>query len=80
MIPLIETLETNLWLKFLIDATMKSFVIFAVAGLFGFILRRHSAAVRGLEFGNPRLPDCTTIFAHTSAVGGRHSTGNTGRI
>jgi len=48
MIPLIETLETNLWLQFLIDATMKSVVIFAVAGLFGFILRRHSAAVRGL--------------------------------
>ena len=48
MIPLIETLETNLWLRFLIDATMKSFAIFAVAGLFGFILRRHSAAVRGL--------------------------------
>ncbi len=48
MIPLIETLETNLWLQFLIDATMKSFVIFAVAGLFGFILHRHSAAVRGL--------------------------------
>ena len=48
MTPLIETLETSLWLRFLIDATMKSFVIFAVAGLFGFILRRHSAAVRGL--------------------------------
>ena len=48
MIPLIETLEISLWLKFLIDATMKSFVIFAVAGLFGFILRHHSAAVRGL--------------------------------
>ena len=48
MIPLIETLETNLWLKFLIDATMKSFVIFAVAGLFGLVLRRYSAAVRGL--------------------------------
>ena len=48
MIPLIEALEINLWLRFLIDATMKSFVIFAVAGLFGFILRRHSAAVRGL--------------------------------
>ena len=48
MIPLIETLETNLWLRFLIDATMKSFVIFAVAGLFGFILRHRSAAVRGL--------------------------------
>ena len=48
MIPLIEALEVNLWLKFLIDATMKSVVIFAVAGLFGFILRRRSAAVRGL--------------------------------
>ena len=48
MIPLIDTLEINLGLRFLIDATMKSFVIFAVAGLFGFILRRHSAAVRGL--------------------------------
>ena len=48
MIPLIETLEINLWLKLLIDATMKSFVILAVAGLLGFILRRHSAAVRGM--------------------------------
>ena len=48
MIPLIETLQANLWFKFLIDATMKSVVIFAVAGLLGFILRRHSAAVRGL--------------------------------
>ena len=48
MIPLIETLEINAWLKFLIDATMKSFVIFAVAGLFGLTLRHHSAAVRGL--------------------------------
>ncbi|RKU05635.1 hypothetical protein C6502_22160 [Candidatus Poribacteria bacterium] len=48
MIPLIETLEINIWLKLLIDATMKSFAMFAVAGLLGFILRRHSAAVRGL--------------------------------
>ena len=48
MIPLLETLETNLWLQFLIDATIKSFVILAVAGLFGLVLRRHSAAVRGL--------------------------------
>ena len=51
MIPLIETLEINIWLKLLIDATMKSFVILAVAGLFGFILRRHSAAVRALIWG-----------------------------
>ena len=48
MTPLIETLETSLWLRFLIDATMKSLVIFAVAGLFGLVLRRHSAAMRGL--------------------------------
>ena len=48
MIPLIGTLEISLWLKFVIDATMKSFMIFAMAGLFGFVLRRHSAAVRGL--------------------------------
>ena len=48
MIALIETLEINVWLKFLIDATMKSVVIFAVAGLFGFVLRHRSAAVRGL--------------------------------
>ena len=48
MTPLIEILETNLWLQFLIDATMKSIVIFAVAGLLEFILRRRSAAVRGL--------------------------------
>ena len=48
MTPLIETLETNLWLRFLIDATMKSLVIFAVAGVFGWMLRRRSAAVRGL--------------------------------
>ena len=48
MTPLIEMLETNLWLKFLIDATLKSFVIFAVAGIFGLIPRRQSAAVRGL--------------------------------
>ena len=51
MIPLIETLEINQWLQFLIDATMKSFVILAVAGLLGFILRRHSAAVRALIWG-----------------------------
>jgi len=45
MIPLIDTLEINLWLKLLIDATMKSFAIFAVAGLLGFIPRRQPAAV-----------------------------------
>ena len=48
MIPVIETLEINLWLKLLIDATMKSVAIFAVAGLVGFILHRHSAAVRSI--------------------------------
>ena len=60
MIPLIETLETNLWLKFLIDATMKSFVIFAVAGLFGLMLRRHSAAVRGFVW-NLAIVGCLIV-------------------
>ena len=66
MIPLIETLETNLWLRFLIDATMKSFAIFAVAGLFGFILRRHSAAVRGLVW-SLAIAGCLIVpfFSHT---------------
>lgn len=48
MIPLIETLEINQWLKFLIDATMKSFLIIVVAGLFGFILRRQPAMARSI--------------------------------
>ena len=48
MMPLIETLQTNLWLKFLIDTTTTSFVIFAVARLFGFILRPQPAAMRSV--------------------------------
>ena len=47
MIRFIETLYADPLLKFLVDTTMKSFVIFAVAGLFAFCLRRKSAAVRG---------------------------------
>ncbi|RKU05634.1 hypothetical protein C6502_22155 [Candidatus Poribacteria bacterium] len=48
MIPLIETLKINLQLKFLTDATMKSFLIIVVAGLFGFILRRQPAMARSI--------------------------------
>ena len=47
MMRFIETLYADPLLKFLVDTTMKSFVIFAVAGLFAFCLRRKSAAVRG---------------------------------
>ena len=47
MMRFIETLYADLLLKFLVDTTIKSFVIFAVAGLFAFCLRRKSAAVRG---------------------------------
>ena len=47
MIRFIEMLYADPLLKFLVDTTMKSFVIFAVAGLFAFCLRRKSAAVRG---------------------------------
>ena len=51
MMPFIETLNANPLLKLLIDTTLKSLVIFAIAGLFVFILRRHSAGVRGLIWG-----------------------------
>ena len=47
MIQFIETLYADPLLKFLVNTTLKSFVIFAVAGLFIFCLRRKSAAVRG---------------------------------
>ena len=47
MMRFIEILYADPLLKFLADTTMKSFVIFAVAGLFAFWLRRKSAAVRG---------------------------------
>ena len=61
MIPLIETLEINLWLQFLIDATMKSVVILTVAG-FG--------------FGSRGMLGCTVLLRHPSAVGSGRSTGN----
>ena len=47
----VETLYADPLLKFLVDTTLKSFVIFAVAGLFALYLRRKSAAVRGLVWG-----------------------------
>ena len=46
--PFIETLEAKLWLRLLVDATLKSVVIIAIAGIFGFIMRHQSAALRGL--------------------------------
>ena len=51
MIQFIETLYADPLLEFLVDTTMKSFVIFAVAGLFVCCLRRKSAAVRGFVWG-----------------------------
>ena len=47
MMRFIEMLYADPLLKFLVDTTIKSVVIFAVAGLFIFSLRRKSAAVRG---------------------------------
>ena len=51
MMQFIETLYADPLLKFLVDTTLKSFVIFAIAGLFVFCLRRKSAAVRGFVWG-----------------------------
>ena len=47
MMQFIETLYADPLLKFLVNTTLKSFLIFAVAGLFVLCLRRASAAVRG---------------------------------
>ena len=47
MMRFIEMLYADPLLKFLVDTTMKSFVIFAVAGVFAFCLRHRSAAMRG---------------------------------
>ena len=47
MIRFIETVYADPLLQFLVGTTMKSFVIFAVAGVFAFYLRRRSAAMRG---------------------------------
>ncbi|MDE0483143.1 MAG: redoxin domain-containing protein [Candidatus Poribacteria bacterium] len=47
MMLFIETFYANPLLKFLVDTTMKSIVIFAVAGLLAFYFRHKSAAVRG---------------------------------
>ena len=51
MMQFIETLYADPLLKFLVDTTLKSFVIFAVAGLFVCCLRHKSAAVRGFVWG-----------------------------
>lgn len=51
MMLFIETFYANPLLKFLVDTTMKSIVIFAVAGLLAFYFRHKSAAVRGFVWG-----------------------------
>ena len=60
MIRFIETLYADPLLKFLVDTTMKSFVIFAVAGLFLCCLRRKSAAVRGFVW-NMAIVGCLLV-------------------
>ena len=51
MMRFIEILYADPLLKFLADTTMKSFVIFVVAGLFVCYFRQKSAAVRGFVWG-----------------------------
>ncbi len=48
MIQFIDALNSNPWSGFLLNATMKSLVMFAVAGVLAFLLRGKSAALRGL--------------------------------
>ena len=51
MMGFIDTLYADPLLKFLVDTSMKSFVIFAVAGLFACCFRHRSAAMRGFVWG-----------------------------
>ena len=60
MMRFIETLYADPLLKFLVDTTLKSLVIFAVAGLFAFCLRRKSAAVRGFVW-SMAIVGCLTV-------------------
>ncbi|MCY4403021.1 MAG: redoxin family protein [Candidatus Poribacteria bacterium] len=60
MMLFIETLYADPLLKFLVNTTMKSFVILAVAGLFAFCLRRKSAAMRGFVW-NMAIVGCLIV-------------------
>ena len=48
MIQFIDVINSNPWLGFLLNVTIKSFVIIAVAGILAFLLRGKSAALRSL--------------------------------
>ena len=48
MIRFIDALSSNLWLGFLLNVTMKSLVILAIAGVLAYLLRGKSAALRSL--------------------------------
>ena len=60
MMQFIEIFNANPWLRFLLNATMKSLVIFAVAGVLAFLLRRKSAALRGLVW-NMAILGCLMV-------------------
>ncbi len=60
MMQFIDTFYANPLLKFLVDTTIKSIVIFTVAGLFSFCLRRKSAAVRGFVW-NMAIVGCLIV-------------------
>ena len=60
MMQFIDVLNSNPWLRFLLNATMKSLVIFAVAGILAFLLRSKSAALRGLVW-NMAILGCLMV-------------------
>ena len=60
MIQFMDVLNSNSWLRFLLNATMKSLVIFAVAGILAFLLRSKSAALRGLAW-NMAILGCLMV-------------------
>ena len=60
MMQFIDVLNSNSWLRFPLNATMKSLVIFAVAGILAFLLRSKSAALRGLVW-NMAILGCLMV-------------------
>ena len=73
MIRFIETLYADPLLKFLVATTMRSFVIFAVAGRIRILPPSQIGgdARFHLEYGNRRMPYHPAAFSYASEVGGQ---------
>ena len=71
MMQFIDTFYANPLLKFLVDTTLKSIVIFTVAGLLTFLFPSQIGgnARFCLGNGNSWMSHRLTVFSHASEVG-----------